>query len=425
MTAPGATASLDEWLAWLPGLSANEIELGLDRVADVYARLSLARPSRVITVAGTNGKGSSVIMLEALFRHRGERAGAYTSPHILTYAERIRVDGRPVGEERIVAAFCRVEAARAGVPLTYFEFGTLAALDVFAAAGVSTAILEVGLGGRLDAVNIVDHDGCLITNVSMDHSDWLGDSIEAIAREKAGVMREARPAVYGATDVPAAIVTRAAEIGADLRVAGRDFTCEVDSDGHWHWQGREVRLDRLSPPALAGRHQIGNAAAVLALLEAMGIADLLDADSVNAAFASLEFPGRQQQVAAQGRRWLLDGAHNVAGAVSLGESIRAGEGKAAVIVLGILADKDAAAIAAELAPVTDRFVCLTPPSSRAIPAADLAAIIASTGDVPVSAEATPELALETAVALTAQDDLIVVAGSFYTLESALRWLGTQ
>lgn len=424
MKAPGSQATLDDWLQWIPGLSAVEINLGLERVAEVYRRMALPRPRRVLTVAGTNGKGSSVQMLTALLTNNGESVGAYTSPHILRYEERIRVDGRLAPASGIVDGFRAVEAARRQVPLTYFEYGTLAALYVFAASEVDAAVLEVGLGGRLDAVNIVDHDGCLITNVSMDHADWLGDTIGAIAREKAGVMRAGKPAVFGAADPPAEVLEVAAAVGAELSVAGVDFSWSAAADGLWDWRGSRCELSGLERPALKGSHQMSNAAGVLALIEAVGLDRLLDRDVVNAAFSTLVFAGRLQTLWCRDRRWLLDGAHNAAGAVTLADAIPDHAGnKDIVLVLGILADKDAESIVSSLAPEVDHIITLTPANDRAIPAADLAEIVENTCEAPVSIAETPAAAFEAALKLTAADDLIVVAGSFYTLEPALRWLG--
>jgi len=417
--------TLDDWLAWLPALAPAEINLGLERVTEVLARLDLPRPQRVLTVAGTNGKGSSVAMLEALFASLPGTVGAYTSPHILHYAERIRIDGRPIADARIVAAFERVAAVREDVALTYFEYGTLAALVAFAEARVDTALLEVGLGGRLDAVNAVDHDGCLITNISLDHTDWLGDSITAIAREKAGVMRAGLPAVYGSAVLPEAIADAATQTGAELKRAGRDFHWKIEgnADGHWHWQGQKHALRDLQALPLTGTHQLDNAAAVLALLEAVGIDELLQTERVNAAFASLSLPGRQQRIERHARRWLLDGAHNAAGAASLAATVADTPVEGRVLtVLGILQDKDAQAIVSALAEVSDDFIALRPPATRALPADDLGAIMAQAGQPPLRVISAPEAAFAAALDVSQPGDLIVVAGSFYTLESSLRWL---
>ena len=424
MNPPGSLATLDDWLRWLETLAPRAIELGLDRVTDVLERLALPRPGRVITVAGTNGKGSSVAMLEALYRESGARVGSYTSPHVLDYGERIRIDGQPAVERSIITALERVESVREGVALTYFEYGTLAALGEFAAVGVDTIILEVGLGGRLDAVNAMDPDACLITNVSLDHCDWLGDDIETIAAEKAGVMRASRPAVFGSTDVPGAIGAAAARIGADLIVAGRDFGRSRRYGDLWDWRGRERSLDRLRAPALGGDHQIDNAAAVLALVEALGPAALLDRERVNRALGGVTLPGRLQRVVARGRRWLLDGAHNPAGAAALGAALatHATSGKVIAIV-GILDDKDSGAIIAALAPTVDHWIACAAESTRAIAEHELADQVAMHTGRPCRIAGSVVDAMRAAAALATSEDWILVAGSFYTVGPALRWLG--
>ena len=249
MQAPGPTDDLDTWLRWLETLSPREIDLGLDRVSRVLDRLALPRPRLVVSVAGTNGKGSSVALLHALFRESGESTGAYTSPHIRHYAERVRINDAAATEADLVAAFAAVETVRGDTPLTYFEFGTLAALWLFAREGLNVWLLEVGLGGRLDAVNAIDPDACLITNVSLDHQEWLGDTIDAIAAEKAGVMRSGVPVVYAEAEPPSAISAAARHIGARLRVAGQDYQWRRDTDGRWSWRGG--RLD-IGPARTAG-----------------------------------------------------------------------------------------------------------------------------------------------------------------------------
>jgi dihydrofolate synthase/folylpolyglutamate synthase len=303
---------LSDWLARLETISSREIDLGLERVARVLDRLELTPARQVFHIAGTNGKGSSVAMLESLLRGSGARIGCYTSPHILRYNERMRVDGRDVSDAEIIASFERVEAVRGDEELTYFEFGTLAALVVFADAGMDTLILEVGMGGRLDAVNAVEPTAGLITNIALDHCAWLGDSIEAIAFEKAGIMRPDKPVVFGAREVPQAILDHADHVGAKLQVAGRDFDWQVDGDT-WSWQGRNHSLDGLALPALAGQHQVSNAAAVLALLEASAHADVLEVDSVSKALASVHLDGRIQEID-NDTSWIVDVAHNPAAA---------------------------------------------------------------------------------------------------------------
>ena len=270
-----AGAPLSDWLKWLETLSPSEIDLGLERVYDVLGRLSLRRPEHVLLIAGTNGKGSSVAMTDALLRAAGLRVGTYTSPHIIDYNERIAVDGRFASDADIVAAFETVEAVRNDVPLTYFEYGTLAALVVFSKAGLDAWVLEVGMGGRLDATNAIEPSAALITNVALDHCDWLGEDVETIAVEKAGIMRPGMPVVYAGRPVPDAILERAQAVGATLLLRDRDFT-----------------LDGVPQPGLAGDFQVGNAAAVLALLQASGIAAAVDPALVQRVLPAVRLAGR-------------------------------------------------------------------------------------------------------------------------------------
>jgi dihydrofolate synthase/folylpolyglutamate synthase len=417
--------SLDEWLIWLETLSPSEIELGLDRVSQVLDRLRPSRPGRVIHIAGTNGKGSSAAMLESLFISNGDRVGTYTSPHVNRYNERIRVDGTPVSDGEIISSFERVEAARSGLRLTYFEFGTLAAILVFEAREVDTIILEVGMGGRLDAVNAIEPDAGIITNVSLDHCDWLGEDIESIAVEKAGILRSDKPFVFGSKTVPDSIRSRAEELGADLRLPGidYDYTPELDSAGTWAWSGRRHKLTSLAPPALAGAFQLKNAAPVLALLEAMHLDALLDRDLINSAFASLELAGRCQLIEAD-RNWLLDVAHNAEAAAVLSRHLanNAPAGKT-VAIIGMLADKDQTGIISPLETHVDVWVAVTASGGRAaLPAGELAASIARACDKPCLIADSLADALQYASDQTTDRDLILVTGSFYVVGPALKWL---
>ncbi len=415
-----AGKSLGEWLAWLETLSPREIDLGLERVLEVLGRLDLDKPARVVHVAGTNGKGSCAAMLEALFAHAGDTVGCYTSPHVLRYNERIRVNGVEAGDGEIVAAFETVESVRQGVPLTYFEYGTLAALVLFARRRADVLVLEIGMGGRLDAVNAVEPDGGIITNVSLDHCEWLGSDVAAIAREKAGIMRSGKPVVFGSADVPETLVAEAERTGADLRIAGRDFRHRPAAGGRWAWQGRQVSLNGLAPPSLAGRFQFDNAAAVLALLEALGVEALLTADRVNAAFATLALPGRLQ--GRRGGRWLLDVAHNPEAARVLAEALAGlAAGRAVTAVIGVLADKDVAGIVRPLLPLVDRWIATTASSPRALEARALAQCVAELAGKPCLVAAALPDAMEEADRRVAES-LILVTGSFYTVGPALEWL---
>ena len=411
MSPPGL--SLPEWLRRLETLSPKEIDLGLERVAEVLGRMALERPARVILVGGTNGKGSSVEMLRALLAESGV-VGTYTSPHVLRYNERIAVDGRPAVDEAIVAAFERVDAARGNVVLTYFEFGTLAALAVFAARGVDTAILEVGLGGRLDAVNAVDPDASLITNVALDHCEWLGHDVESIGREKAGILRPGKPAVFASVDMPASVAAHARQLGAHLVRAGHDYSWTPDDGGGWSWRGRDVALAGLAAPALRGPVQLQNAAGVLALVEALGLEALLQREHVNRALRSLRLPGRMQ-VVEDDQRWLFDVAHNPAAAAALAASLQQHEAPPAVAIVGILDDKDVEGIVAPLAPLVGSWIAVTAASPRAIEAAELARRVANATDKACLVAGSPEEAIDNARAMAGAGGRVLVTGSFFTV----------
>ena len=418
-----AGSSLSDWLTWLETLSAKEIDLGLERVQAVLDRLSLDRPAQVFLVGGTNGKGSSVAIIDALLSAAGKRVGAYTSPHILRYNERIAVAGTAVSDRTIVAAFERVERARDGLPLTYFEYGTLAAAVVFAESNLDVWVLEVGLGGRLDACTAIEPTASLITNVSLDHCEWLGNDIETIALEKAGIMRRDIPTVFGSRDVPSSLLNHARITEARLLLAGRDFDYRVRSDGTWSWQGQSIERHSLPPPGLRGAFQVENAAAVLALIEAAGFHDALDADRLNRILPTLALTGRQQAVRSAGVNWLLDVAHNPAGATALAETLasRQATGKLWAIV-GILDDKDGSGIARALDGVVDHWIAVTASSPRAVPADELARRIANTCNRPCRSSESIDDAIEYARRNASDDDTILVTGSFFVVGPALQTL---
>src|SRR5256885_13215773 len=259
---------LPEWLAYIERLPPESIQLGLERVAKVRDRLGRSSSAVLFTVAGTNGKGSTCAMLEAILLAAGYRVGLYTSPHLLRYNERVRLDGVPLSDARLCAAFETIERARAEITLTYFEFGTLAAWEIFAADALDAVILEVGLGGRLDAVNAFDADCALLTSVDLDHTDYLGDTRERIGSEKAGIFRGDRPAVVADPDPPRSVLDHAAGVGADLWLIGRDFGYRIEGQ-QWMFWGRGTRRGGLAPPALRGERQLANASAALAALDAL------------------------------------------------------------------------------------------------------------------------------------------------------------
>jgi dihydrofolate synthase/folylpolyglutamate synthase len=302
-------STLAPWLAWQEQFHPRPIDLGLERVTDALTRLS-AKPKTVptITVAGTNGKGSCVAFFEAIYRAQGYRVGCYTSPHILRYNERIRVDGQPVADDVICAAFERIDAVRGDTSLSYFEFGTLAALDIFSRANVDVRILEVGLGGRLDAVNIVDADVAVVTTIAIDHVDWLGHTLTDIAREKAGIFRSGRPAVIGDLDVPASLLQVAEERKTPLLRIGRDFDYEKHSQ-HWDWRADQLELAGLPQPALQGEHQFRNASAVIMAVTRLQALLPVETNSIVRGLEQARLCGRFQLVPGE-IPVLLDVGHN-------------------------------------------------------------------------------------------------------------------
>jgi len=412
---------LTDWLRRLETLSPHEIELGLDRVLEVLDRMALDRPSRVIHVAGTNGKGSSVAMLQSLLSAPDTIVGTYTSPHVIHYNERIRINGEPAGDSEIVAAFEHVEAARNDIALTYFEYGTLAAMAVFDAMNVDTAILEIGMGGRLDAVNAVEPDAGLITNVSLDHCEWLGNDIESIGFEKAGIMREGEPVVFADPDVPASVQAQADKIGASLILAGRDYTWTVADDGGWSWRGQRHELPSLARPSLAGDIQMHNAAGVLALIEGLGLDSLLAPAIVDAAFGRLSLAGRMQSLKC-GHDWLFDVAHNPAAATALAATLRRSASTPTVAIVGMLDDKDVEGVAAPLAGIVDHWIAVTAASPRAIDAAELGRRIANATNKACLIADTHKAAIDNAREFAGGDGRVLVTGSFYVVGPMLERL---
>ena len=426
-----SAAPLSDWLTWLESLSPTEINLGLARVQLVLERLDLPRPTHVLLVAGTNGKGSSVAMADALLRASGLRVGAYTSPHISCYNERIVVNGIAASDAEIITAFERIEAVRGDTELTYFEFGTLAAVVVFAAAELDVWLLEVGLGGRLDATNAISPSASLITNISLDHCDWLGDDVETIAAEKAGIMRRGVATVFGDTDVPEAIRRQADASGATLLLPGRDFDLQVAENHEWSWRGPSGERQGLRPPGLAGEVQLSNAAAVLALLDVAGLADAVDVELINRVLPALTLAGRSQHLLVAGRgceynEWLIDVAHNPAAAKVLAKTLGSRESTGATLaIVGLLNDKDVAGVISPLAKHVDTWVAMTAASDRAVAANELARQISNiTGKACLVAES-PEEAIEFARRSASENDRILATGSFFTVGPILDQLTAE
>lgn len=403
--------------------------MGLDRVHEVLGRLVLQPPAgRVLTVGGTNGKGSTITLVHDCLRAAGGNPGLYTSPHLVAYNERIRIADRPVSDAALMRAFETVEAARQSVRLTYFEFGTLAAVASFAAAGCDAWLLEVGLGGRLDAVNALDADVALITTIGLDHQEWLGTTIEAIAAEKAGILRAGTPAFYGDAPLPNAIRAEASRVGADLQVYGSDF-CDSRSalDGSWSFIHGTKRIDGLRAPEHWTAAQFRNASLALAALTRLAPSELLTAEFLNPVLLRSTPPGRFQVVRRE-HDWILDVAHNPQAATVLREQLatlpRPATGPAAVtVVTALLADKAIAGFAAELAPVAGQWIVSGVDDPRASTEGGMREALAAAGVYPVAWEPTPAAAFERARQVTPAGGRIVVCGSFRIVAPALQWLG--
>jgi len=419
--------TLAEWLELQDAVHPRTIDLGLERVARVARTLGVDSPAfRVITVGGTNGKGSVAAHAEALLGAAGVRAGLFTSPHLIRYNERIRVAGAEVDDAELIGAFEQIEAARGATTLTFFEYNTLAALLIFARRGVGTAVLEVGLGGRLDATNLVAADVAVLASVGFDHRDWLGDTLEAIGTEKAGIFRAGRPAVLGTADMPASVYAAIAALGARALVAGRDFSWTV-SRVRWSYQGPGLALADLAPSQLPGSIQYRNAAtaltAVAALARAAPLPRALDAATVNAALAAVRLPGRLQVVPGP-VEWILDIAHNEPAARVLAAHLEERPllpGARTLAVVGVLADKDASGIGAALAPLIDEWIVCALPGARGGSAAQLAQRLAVAPQRLQLADSV-ERGCEIARAAAHPGDRVVVFGSFHTVGPALAWL---
>ena len=405
--------TLGEWLAFIERQHPKSIALGLERVADVYRRMRTALACPVITVAGTNGKGSCCAMLEAMLRAGGYRTGLYSSPHLERYNERVRVAGVEAADEALCAGFEAVEHARGDVPLTYFEYGTLAALRLFAREAIEVAVLEVGLGGRLDAVNVVDADCAVLTSVAIDHVDYLGPDREAIGREKAGIFRAGRPAVIAEPQPPTTVMQAP---GAHYLI-GRDYGY-MDEQTQWSYWGPAGKRGGLAHPALRGRVQLRNAAAAMCALDCLRGRLALEAQAMRRGLAEVTLPARFQVL--PGRpQIILDVAHNVEAAQVLADNLLAsGYAPETIAVCGMLRDKDIAGVLAALAPRITRWHVASLSGPRAASAQDLARHVQGE----VECFTTPAAACAAALKRAHENDKIVVFGSFLTVAEVQAWL---
>ena len=415
-----APASLADWLAHCATLHPTTMDLSLERTVEIARRLGIAFRVPLITVAGTNGKGSTCAMIESIARRAGYRTGLYQKPELVRFEERCRIDGATVDADALAAQFAAVEQARGDITLTTFEFSTLAIARLLAQAPLDVVILEVGLGGRYDSVNAFDADCAVLTSIDLDHTEWLGPDRDRIGAEKAQIMRPGRPAIVGDPLPPSSVVRHAETIGADLWLQGRDFHHDGDRQ-QWSWHGRGRRYAGLAYPALRGANQLLNASAAIAALEALRERLPITAQAVRTGLALVELPGRFQIVPGQ-PTLVLDVAHNPQAVAALALNLDAmGFYPRTHAVFGAMRDKDIAGIVTRIAPLVDHWHCCALPTPRAATTDELAqAVRAASPQAAVQTYAEPTMALRAALAAADPADRIVAFGSFLTVGAVLR-----
>ncbi|NLB31295.1 MAG: bifunctional tetrahydrofolate synthase/dihydrofolate synthase [Alcaligenaceae bacterium] len=424
---PTSSSSLEQWLSYLEQLHSQEIDLGLARIKQVAERLNTDWDGIKIVVGGTNGKGSTCAMLEAIYLAAGYQVGLYTSPHLIRFNERIRLNGDQASDEQIVGQFARIEEARGEISLSYFEYTTLAAILLFKESNTQVAIFEVGLGGRLDAVNIIDADCSIITSIAIDHVSYLGDNREQIAWEKAHIYRKDKPAICADPEPPQTLIDYATEIGADLQLFGRDFNFSGDQL-QWTFSGKNQRRNALGYPSLRGANQLINAAASLAAIEALKMSVPVPNQSIRQGLLQVDLPGRFQILPGQPTT-VLDVAHNPHAAAVLQHNLHAmSYFPYTTAVFAMLNDKDADEVIKSLAKSIDYWYCATLSGERGLSGEELADKINNLipkdkdGLPKVEVFESPRLAYEAAKERSQLEDRIVVFGSFLTVADVLEHL---
>jgi dihydrofolate synthase/folylpolyglutamate synthase len=419
--------SLADWLSYQQRAHPRAVDLSLERVSTVASRLGLLQRSAALaTVGGTNGKGSTATTLACLLHACGQRVGLFTSPHLVRYNERIQIDGVPAADSELVSAFEHIESARGDVTLTFFEYNALAALELFRRAQVDAMVLEVGLGGRLDATNILAADVAVLCSIGLDHRDWLGDTLDEIGAEKAGIFREGQKVVLGSAEMPTSVWHALKTLNCEVWTAQRDFRWqqhEAEGVASWDYRSSLCRLSQLPPPALAGAIQYQNAASALTALQLLKAKGCCERARVSQGLQQVRLPGRFQLVPGE-VEWILDVAHNEPAAEVLAAALRARPGPTRTLaVMGVLSDKDAAAIAARLDPMIDVWVLTgIADDPRGLSAQALRARLPTLrGSIELTDEVSAACAR--ARALAHSNDRVVVLGSFHVVGPALVWLG--
>ena len=412
-------ATLPEWLNYIEGQHVRAIDLSLDRLALVRERLRASTSAVVITVGGTNGKGSTCAMLESILAVAGYRTGVYASPHLLRYNERVRIEGRLASDEALCAGFAAVEAVREDIPLTYFEYGSLAAWWLFCQSRLDVLILEVGLGGRFDAVNLFEPDCAIVTGIALDHMDFLGPDRESIGFEKAGIYRAGKPAICGDAEPPSSLLGHAKKIGADLLVRGRDYHHHARGN-NWDFIGRKTKWEGLKRPSLKGDFQLDNASGVLMALECLAERLPVDRRAIDQGLSKAALAGRFQVLSGKPLT-ILDVAHNPQSAQTLAQTLGSLEkGVETWAVCGMLVDKDIAGSLAFLTPLVDRWFLCDLPGPRGAQASELARVL---GELKVKADmecfSSPHEAFIQARSLAGENGRIVAFGSFLTVADVM------
>lgn len=417
-----STRTVDQWVDYIQTLHFREIELSLERVRKVYLRLYPNRlPFKIITVAGTNGKGSTAAMLSSIYRAAGHRVGKFTSPHLVDFAERYEIDGENVAEDPLLTSLKKIELCRADVPITFFEFGALLAIDLFATAKVDIAIMEVGLGGRLDAINILDADVAIITSISIDHTAWLGNSIEGIAHEKAGIARASKPCIVGIEQPPKAIVTHCENIAAELKILGRDFSFEHSHlSESWSWSSKELSITDLPLPFAQAGVQLSNAATALRAIQALAKELPVEQAAIHQGLAAAAVLARCQVISTN-PMVILDVSHNESSVKRLAEFVRSQQPSAKIAaVVGMLFDKEIGPSLEHMSGLVDRWNTVTIQGERGSSAEFIAAQLNPKDESQVRCFDAVEEAFDHAISGLKSDDVLVVFGSFYIAGDILR-----
>ena len=414
--------SLGEWLAWLATLHPKQIDMSLERVEGVLAALGISKPGyAVITVGGTNGKGSCVALLERIYLEAGYAVGAFTSPHLTSFNERIRFGGADLTDEALIELFELIDAGRGSLTLSYFEVSAVAAMLHFERAGADVGVLEVGMGGRLDAVNAVDADCALIVSIDLDHMEYLGPNRDVIGREKAGIVRRGRPVVVADDEPPAGLLAEIARRGGELKIVGADFGAETLSGGLRYWR-RGGAAREFPRPSFGGRIQLGNAAAVIAVVDAMRPRLPVSDEAVAAGLAGARIKGRFDRAVIDTSEWIFDVAHNPAAAALLNEALAELDPvPRTAAVFGAMRDKDLKAVLAPFVPLVERWFVGGIDSDRGAAPGDIVALLAALGAG--AAESFPDVAAAARAARAAHADRVLAFGSFYTVGPAMQAVG--